>query len=311
MVFTTIQKFAPETAGDTHPVLSDRRNVVVVADEAHRSQYGFQDGYAKHLREALPGATYLGFTGTPIESQDKSTRSVFGDYIDVYDLTRAVEDGATVPIFYESRLVKVALPEDAHETLDELADEITAEERLDLVARDLVGHWELRRGAMVGKAMVVTMSRRIAVELYERIVALRPEWHDDDPTQGAIKAMHTLYVDKPVQGAGLMQAIARVNRTFRDENGGPIVNCIGVATNLRRALAEYSPTDRDQAGVPIEQMVAVMQEKHGIVGDLLHAARTTPPCARPPIGWRSAPPSWTSCWPNPTAPAGSSLRCSP
>lgn len=346
ILFTTIQKFAPETSGDTHPVLTDRRNVVVVADEAHRSQYGFQEGYAKHLRDALPNATYLGFTGTPIESQDKSTRSVFGDYIDVYDLTRAVEDGATVRIFYESRLVKVALPEDAHETLDELADEITegaeeaeairakskwarieavvgAEERLDLVARDLVEHWERRRDAMIGKAMVVTMSRRIAVDLYERIVALRPEWHDDDPERGVIKvvmtgsaadppafqphlhgkdvrqkikarakdpddpmeivivrdmwltgfdapAMHTMYVDKPMQGAGLMQAIARVNRTFRDKNGGLIVDYIGVATNLRRALAEYSPTDRDQAGVPIEQMVAVLQEKHGIVRDLLH-----------------------------------------
>jgi type I restriction enzyme R subunit len=346
ILFTTIQKFAPETRGDTHPVLTDRRNVVVVADEAHRSQYGFQEGYAKHLRDALPNATYLGFTGTPIESQDKSTRSVFGDYIDVYDLTRAVEDGATVRIFYESRLVKVALPADAHESLDELADEITegadeaeaikaktkwarveavvgAEERLELIARDLVDHWERRRDAMIGKAMVVTMSRRIAVDLYERIVALRPGWHDDDPARGVVKvvmtgsaadpaayqphlhakdvrqkikarakdpddpleivivrdmwltgfdapAMHTMYVDKPMQGAGLMQAIARVNRTFRDKNGGLIVDYIGVATNLRRALAEYSPTDRDQAGVPIEEMVAVMQEKYGIVRDLLH-----------------------------------------
>jgi type I restriction enzyme R subunit len=346
ILFTTIQKFAPEVRGDTHPVLTERRNVVVVADEAHRSQYGFQEGFAKHLRDALPNATYLGFTGTPIESQDKSTRSVFGDYIDVYDLTRAVEDGATVRIYYESRLVKVALPDDVRESLDELADEITegadeteatkaksrwgrveavvgAEERLDLVAQDLIDHWERRRSTMVGKAMVVAMSRRIAVDLYARLVALRPDWHDDDPAAGVIKvvmtgsaadpetyqphlypkdvrqkikarakdpddpleivivrdmwltgfdapAMHTMYVDKPMQGANLMQAIARVNRTFRDKNGGLIVDYIGVATNLRRALAEYSPTDRDQAGVPIEQMVAVMQEKHGIVRDLLH-----------------------------------------
>jgi type I restriction enzyme, R subunit len=346
IVFATIQKFAPETKGDIHPVLTHRRNVVVVADEAHRSQYGFREGYAKHLRDALPGATYLGFTGTPIESGDRSTRSVFGDYIDIYDLTRAVEDGATVRIFYESRLVKVSVPDDVLAGLDEQADEITetaeedealrakskwsrveavvgADERLGLVAADIVQHWERRRHELFGKAMIVTMSRRIAVDLYDKIVALRPDWHSDDPALGKIKvvmtgsaadpqryqphlhskevrkqlkaraknaddsleivivrdmwltgfdapSMHTMYVDKPMQGAGLMQAIARVNRTFRDKPGGLIVDYIGVATHLRNALAEYSPTDRDQAGVPIEEMVAVMREKHDIIRGLLH-----------------------------------------
>ena len=346
IIFTTIQKFAAEAKDDTHPVLTDRRNVVVVADEAHRSQYGFREGYAKHLRDALPNATYLGFTGTPIESGDKSTRAVFGDYIDIYDLTRAVEDGATVRIYYESRLAKVSLPADAHETIDALAEEITegaeeaeatqakskwarleavvgADERLDMIAADIVEHWEKRRAELFGKAMIVAMSRRIAVDLYNRIVALRPEWHDDDPERGKIKvvmtgsatdpeayqghlypkdvraklklrakdpddplaivivrdmwltgfdspALHTMYVDKPMQGAGLMQAIARVNRTFRDKPGGLIVDYIGVATNLRRAMAEYSPSDREQAGVPIEQMVAAMLEKHDIIHGLLH-----------------------------------------
>jgi len=356
IVFTTLQKFAPDTRGDTNPVLTDRRNVVVIADEAHRSQYGFTEaldpagrltsGLAKHMRDALPNATYLGFTGTPIESTDRSTRAVFGEYIDVYDLTRAVEDGATVRIFYESRLAKVSLDAEVVESLDELADEITenaeeadatrakskwarleaivgAQERLDIVAADIVEHWERRRAELFGKAMIVAMSRRIAVELYERIVALRPDWHDDDPDAGRIKvvmtgsasdpaafqphvhpkdvrkklklraknpddpleivivrdmwltgfdapAMHTMYVDKPMQGAGLMQAIARVNRTFRDKPGGLIVDYIGVATNLRQALAEYSPSDRDQAGVPIEDVVAVMLEKHDVVRGLLH-----------------------------------------
>ena len=357
IIFTTLQKFHPGEDGDTNPVLTDRRNVVVVADEAHRSQYGFGEsvdlktgqltaGLAKHLRDALPNATYLGFTGTPIERTDKSTRAVFGEYIDIYDLTRAVEDGATVRIFYESRLAKVSLDADLHATLDELADEITekaeqeeatraksrwarleaivgASDRLDLIAADIVDHWEKRRAGLVGKAMIATMSRRIAVELYERIVKLRPDWHSDDPETGKIKVvmtgsaadptsfqphiyskdvrkalklrakdpndplelvivrdmwltgfdapiMHTMYVDKPMQGAGLMQAIARVNRTFSDKPGGLIVDYIGIATNLRQALSEYSPSDRDQAGIPIEEMVAAMLEKHDIVRGILH-----------------------------------------
>lgn len=356
IVFTTLQKFAPGEDGDANLVLTDRRNVVVVADEAHRSQYGFgetldrhgrlRSGLAKHMRDALPGATYLGFTGTPIESNDKSTRSVFGDYIDVYDLTRAVEDGATVKIFYESRLAKIDLSDDDLAALDELADEITetveedaataaksrwsrleaivgADSRLDLIARDIVEHWEKRREALFGKGMIVTMSRRIAVRLYEKIIALRPDWHSDDPAKGKIKvvmtgsaadpaefqphihskdvrkdlklraknpddelelvivrdmwltgfdapSMHTMYVDKTMQGAGLMQAIARVNRTFRDKPGGLIVDYIGVFSNLQAALQEYSPSDRDQAGVPIDDMVAVMLEKHDIIRGLLH-----------------------------------------
>jgi len=356
IVFTTLQKFAPGEDGDANPMLSDRRNVVVVADEAHRSQYGFgetldrhgrlRSGLAKHMRDALPGATYLGFTGTPIESNDKSTRSVFGDYVDVYDLTRAVEDGATVKIFYESRLAKIDLSDDDLAALDELADEITetveedaaaaaksrwsrleaivgADSRLDLIARDIVEHWEKRREALFGKGMIVTMSRRIAVRLYEKIIALRPDWHSDDPAKGKIKvvmtgsaadpaefqphiyskdvrkdlklraknpddelelvivrdmwltgfdapSMHTMYVDKTMQGAGLMQAIARVNRTFRDKPGGLIVDYIGVFSNLQAALQEYSPSDRDQAGVPIDEMVAVMLEKHDIIRGLLH-----------------------------------------
>jgi len=356
IVFTTLQKFAPEQGGDSNPELTHRRNVVVVADEAHRSQYGFSEslaadgtlksGLAKHMRDALPNATYLGFTGTPIESADKSTRSVFGDYVDIYDLTRAVEDGATVRIFYESRLVKVSLDATDSAALDALADEITeqveqdaaakaksrwarveaivgAEERLDLIAKDIVDHWEKRTAALHGKGMIVAMSRRIAVDLYNKIVALRPDWHSDDPAKGRIKvvmtgsaadpaayqphiyskdikrdikaraknaddslelvivrdmwltgfdapSMHTMYVDKPMQGAGLMQAIARVNRTFHDKPGGLIVDYIGIATNLQEALAEYSPSDRDQAGVPIAEMVAMMLEKHDIVESLLH-----------------------------------------
>jgi type I restriction enzyme R subunit len=356
IVFTTLQKFAPGEDGDANPVLADRRNVVVVADEAHRSHYGFREyldrqgrlksGLAKHMRDALPGATYLGFTGTPIESNDKSTRSVFGDYIDVYDLTRAVEDGATVKIYYESRLVKIDLSDSDLDALDELTEEITetveqdaamaaksrwsrleaiigAESRLDLIARDIVEHWEKRREALFGKGMIVVMSRRIAVRLYEKIVALRPDWHSDDPATGKIKvvmtgsaadpaafqphihsrdvrkdfklraknpddelelvivrdmwltgfdapSMHTMYIDKTMQGAGLMQAIARVNRTFRDKPGGLIVDYIGVFANLQTALAEYSPSDRDQAGVPIDEIVSAMLEKHDIVRGLLH-----------------------------------------
>ena len=346
IIFTTIQKFAPDEKGDLHPLLTDRRNVIVIADEAHRSQYDVLDGYARHLRDALPNATYLGFTGTPIESTDRSTRQVFGDYIDIYDLTRAVEDGATVRIFYESRLAKVTLPEAARASIDDEVEEVTegaepdeaaraktrwarleaivgADDRLDAIAADIVEHWEGRRANLLGKAMIVCMSRRICVELYQRIVDLRPDWHDPDPASGKIKvvmtgsaadapafqphlhpketqrtikarakdaddrlelvivrdmwltgfdapAMHTMYVDKPMQGAGLMQAIARVNRTFRDKPGGLIVDYLGIAPNLRKALAEYSPTDRDQAGVPIEQMVAVMLEKHDIVRGILH-----------------------------------------
>lgn len=356
IIFTTLQKFRPGEDNDRNAVLTDRRNVVVVADEAHRSQYGFGEtldsegrlkaGLAQHLRDALPGATFLGFTGTPIESADKSTRAVFGDYVDIYDLTRAVEDGATVRIYYESRLAKVELSPEDYAELDAAADQITerveeseaakaksrwsrleaivgAEARLDLIAADIVAHWEKRREALFGKGMIVVMSRRIAVRLYEKIVALRPDWHSDDPALGKIKvvttgstddppefqphvytkdvrkdlkaraknpddpmelvivrdmwltgfdapSLHTMYLDKTMQGAGLMQAIARVNRRFRDKPGGLIVDYIGVFGNLQKALAEYSPSDRDQAGVPIEDIVAAMLEKHDIICGLLH-----------------------------------------
>ncbi len=356
IVFTTLQKFSPEEGGENNLVLTDRHNVIVVADEAHRSQYGFGEtlredgtlkaGYAKHMRDALPRATYLGFTGTPIEAMDRSTRAVFGDYIDIYDLTRAVEDGATVKIFYEPKLVKIGIEDSILEGIDEEVDEIVeqtddsqaaaaksrwarleaivgADERLDLVAREIVEHWEKRREALFGKAMIVAMSRRIAVKLYEKIVELRPDWHSDDPLSGKIKvvmtgsaadpgefqkhiydkqtrkkikdraknaddplelvivrdmwltgfdapAMHTMYVDKTMQGAGLMQAIARVNRTFRDKPGGLIVDLIGIYGSLQEALNVYSPSDRDQAGVPIDEMVAVMLEKYDIISGLLH-----------------------------------------
>ena len=341
IIFSTLQKFAPDEKGDAHPVLTDRRNVIVIADEAHRSQYDFLDGYARHLRDALPNATYLGFTGTPIETTDKSTRSVFGEYVDIYDLTRAVEDGATVRIYYESRLAKVRIKPDDREKIDIDVDGITegaalsdaeraksrwarleaivgSADRLDSIASDIVNHWEKRSENLTGKAMVVGMSRRICVELYERIVALRPSWHSEDPAKGRIKvvmtgsamdppefqphiypketlrslkarakdpndnleivivrdmwltgfdspSMNTMYVDKPMQGAGLMQAIARVNRTFLDKPGGLIVDYIGIAQKLRDALAAYSPSDREQAGVPIEEVIAIMLEKHDIV----------------------------------------------
>lgn len=355
IIFTTMQKFAYEN-DDRSKILTSRSNVIVIADEAHRSQYGFSEsgrvdgslksGLAKYLRDALPNATYLGFTGTPIESNDKSTRAVFGDYIDIYDLTRAVEDGATVKIFYEPKLVKIGINDALHEELDFLADQITesieeadasaaksrwarmeaivgADERIDLVAREIVEHWERRRAALLGKGMVVAMSRRIAVKLYERIVELRPDWHSDDPKSGKIKvvmtgsaadpsefqphiydkqtrkelklraknpdddlelvivrdmwltgfdapALHTMYVDKTMHGAGLMQAIARVNRRFKDKPGGLIVDLIGIYGSLQEALNIYSPSDRDQAGVPINEMVAVMLEKHDVITGILH-----------------------------------------
>jgi type I restriction enzyme R subunit len=346
IIFTTIQKFAPEVKGDVHPVLCERRNVVVITDEAHRSQYDFQDGFARHLRDALPNATYLGFTGTPIESADRSTKQVFGDYIDVYDLTRAVEDGATVRIYYESHLAKISLPDEAREVLDAEVAEVTegqeqqekdrvksrwarieavvgADERLGAIAADIVKHWELRRENLIGKAMIVCMSRRICVDLYAKLVELRPEWHSDDLEGGSVKVimtgsaadprrfqqhlhskddlrklkaraknpadalqlvivrdmwltgfdsppLNTMYIDKAMQGAGLMQAIARVNRTFRDKPGGLIVDYIGIAQNLKDALADYSPSDRDKAGVPIEQIVDIMLEKHDVVSGILH-----------------------------------------
>ena len=347
VVFTTIQKFFPEEKGDTHPALSQRRNIVVIADEAHRSQYDFIDGYARHMRDALPNASFVGFTGTPIELRDANTRAVFGDYISIYDIQRAVEDEATVPIYYESRLAKLALDESERPTIDPEFEEATegeeverkeklktrwaqleaivgAEQRLALVAQDIVAHFEQRLEALDGKAMVVCMSRRICIDLYRELVRLRPDWHHEDDDKGNLKvvmtgaasdppdwqplirnktrrealakrfrnvddplrmvlvrdmwltgfdapSLHTMYVDKPMRGHGLMQAIARVNRVFIDKPGGLVVDYLGLAHELKRALATYTEsggtgkTALDQA-----EAVAVMLEKYEICCGLFH-----------------------------------------
>jgi type I restriction enzyme R subunit len=347
VIFTTIQKFMPETKGDSYPLLSSRRNVVVVADEAHRSQYDFIDGFARHLRDALPNASFIGFTGTPIEGDDRSTPAVFGNYIDVYDIQRAVEDGATVRIYYEGRLAKIELLEDERPKIDPEFEEVTegqeeekkhklksrwarleamvgTEKRIALVAADLVNHFEDRNAAMDGKAMIVCMSRRICVDLHNAIVRLRPQWHHDDDDKGGIKVvmtgqasdreewqphirnkarreqiakrfkdpndplklvivrdmwltgfdapcMHTMYIDKPMQGHGLMQAIARVNRVFRDKPGGLVVDYLGLADQLKKALSTYTESGgKGKATFDQEEAVAVMREKHEVVCDMLH-----------------------------------------
>ena len=360
VVFTTIQKFFPEEKGDRHPLLSDRRNIVVIADEAHRSQYDFIDGYARHMRDALPNASFIGFTGTPIELQDANTRAVFGDYISVYDIQRAVEDGATVPIYYESRLAKLALDESARPSIDPDFEEATegeeverkerlktrwaqleaivgAEQRLRLVAEDIVSHFDDRTEALVGKAMIVCMSRRICVDLYDELVRLRPDWHHDDDTSGRIKvvmtgsasdppqwqrhirsksrrealakrfrnasdpfqivlvrdmwltgfdapSLHTMYVDKPMRGHGLMQAIARVNRVFRDKPGGLVVDYLGLSNELKQALATYTESGgTGQTAVDKDEAIALMLEKHEVCLAMLHGfdftawATGTPP----------------------------------
>jgi type I restriction enzyme R subunit len=357
VIFTTIQKFSPVTGETVYPMLSERRNIVVIADEAHRSQYGFRAkieqktgeisyGFAKYLRDALPNASFIGFTGTPIEQDDVNTPAVFGEYIDVYDISRAVEDGATVPIYYESRLARIELPEDEKPRIDAEIDELTedeavneqerikrkwatvealvgSEKRLAMVAADLVRHFENRVAAMDGKAMVVCMSRRICVALYQQIVALRPDWHSDDDAAGTIKivmtgsaadpqvwqphigtktrrdllakrakdprdtlklvivrdmwltgfdapSMHTMYIDKPMKGHGLMQAIARVNRVFRDKPGGLVVDYIGIAQNLKNALGQYSGSDQRQAGIDEAEAIAVLLEKFEVVKAMYH-----------------------------------------
>jgi len=347
VVFTTIQKFFPEERGDRHPVLSERRNIVVIADEAHRSQYDFIDGFARHMRDALPNASFVGFTGTPIEKTDANTRAVFGDYISVYDIQRAVHDGATVPIYYESRLAKLELKDSERPNIDPEFEEATegeeverkeklksrwaqleavvgSESRIQLVARDLVEHFEDRLATMDGKAMVVVMSRRIAVELYRALVVLRPAWHGETDDEGTLKvvmtgsasdpldwqphirnkkrredmaqrfrnpkdkfrivivrdmwltgfdapSLHTMYVDKPMRGHGLMQAIARVNRVFKDKPGGLVVDYLGLADELKKALATYTEaggtgeTALDQA-----EAVALMLEKYEVCLGLFH-----------------------------------------
>ncbi|MBS1856133.1 MAG: type I restriction endonuclease subunit R [Acidobacteria bacterium] len=341
VVFTTIQKFFPEEKGDKHPLLSERRNIVVIADEAHRSQYDFIDGFARHMRDALPNASFIGFTGTPIELTDKNTRAVFGDYISVYDIQRAVQDGATVPIYYESRLAKLDLDTAELPQVDAAFDEVTeteeqdrkeklkskwaaleaivgAEKRVELIAADLVRHFEQRLETLDGKAMIVCMSRRICVELYSALVKLRPAWHHEDDDKGALKVvmtgsasdpddyqphlrskarleelrkqfkkpsdpfkivivrdmwltgfdapcLHTMYIDKPMRGHGLMQGIARVNRVFKDKPGGLVVDYLGLADQLKAALATYTESGgQGKTAIDKAEAVAVMLEKHEI-----------------------------------------------
>ncbi len=347
LVFATIQKFFPEEKGDRHPVLSERRNIVVIADEAHRSQYDFIDGFARHMRDALPQASFVGFTGTPVELRDANTRAVFGDYISIYDIQRAVEDGATVPIYYENRLAKLSLDEGERPRIDPDFEEATegeevvrkeklktkwaqleavvgAESRLALIANDIVQHFEQRTDALVGKAMIVCMSRRICIDLHRQLAKLRPDWRQDDDDKGRMKvvmtgaasdpadwqphirnkarrealasrfrnpddpfqvaivrdmwltgfdapSLHTLYVDKPMRGHGLMQAIARVNRVFKDKPGGLVVDYLGLANELKAALATYTESGgTGQTALDQNEAVALMQEKHEVCCALFH-----------------------------------------
>lgn len=372
IVFTTIQKFLPEAGKNQYDQLSDRNNIVVIADEAHRTQYGFEGkvrdvvdketkekigeqivyGFAKYMRDALPAATYIGFTGTPIEGTDINTPQVFGNYIDRYDIKDAVEDGATVRIYYESRLAKVNLDEEGRRLIEEFDKEIEEDEeitekqkakakwskleaiighpeRIKNLAKDIVTHFEARQNVFEGKAMIVAMSRRIAVDLYREIVALRKDWHNDDITKGAIKVvmtttsadgpemikhhttkgqrkdlsermkdeadplkivivrdmwltgfdapcLHTLYIDKPMRGHNLMQAIARVNRVFKDKPGGLVVDYLGIATDLKKALSFYS--DAGGKGDPTEKLdkaVEIMLEKLEVVKQLFNEESKT------------------------------------
>jgi len=365
VVFTTIQKFQPEEGNNVYELLSDRKNIVVIADEAHRTQYGFKAktidakdekgnvvgkkivyGFAKYMRDALPNATYLGFTGTPIESTDVNTPAVFGNYVDIYDVAQAVEDGATVRIFYESRLAKVNLSEEGKQLVDDLDDELEQEDltntqkakakwtqlealvgsenRIKNIAKDIVAHFSQRQEVFEGKGMIVSMSRRIAADLYEAIIDLKPEWHSDDLNKGVIKvvmtsassdgpkiskhhttkeqrrtlaermknpddelqlvivrdmwltgfdapSMHTLYIDKPMKGHNLMQAIARVNRVYKDKPGGLIVDYLGIASDLKKALAFYA--DAGGKGDPTilqEQAVQLMLEKLEVISQMYH-----------------------------------------
>jgi type I restriction enzyme R subunit len=361
VIFTTIQKFLPKNKGERYPLLSDRRNIVFIADEAHRRQYGFAAhvvksraeqeayinyGFAQHLRDALPNASFIGFTGTPIELSDRSTRQVFGDVIDTYDIQQAVEDGATVRIYYEARLAKLGLQAEERPRIDEEFEEVTEGEEIEgkerlkskwarleamvgtpsrvaKIACDIVEHFERRLEVLEGKGMIVCMSRRICADLYDAIINLRPHWRDDADDKGFIKvvmtgsaadpaafqphirskprreklaeefkkpsspiklvivrdmwltgfdapSLHTMYIDKPMQGHGLMQAIARVNRVFKDKQGGLVVDYLGLADQLKQALSNYTAHDREQAGIPVEQAVRLMQAKYEVVSDLMH-----------------------------------------
>jgi type I restriction enzyme R subunit len=345
IVFTTIQKFLPEEKGMEYPKLSDRRNIIVIADEAHRSQYDFVDGYARHMRDALPKATFIGFTGTPIDKEDKSTIEVFGDYIDIYDIQQAVEDGATVRIYYESRLAQVKLSEENQKIVDEQVEELTESDelterqkrfakwtgkesvvgslpRLKQVAADIVQHFEERYKVSQGKAMIVCMSRRICVALHDEIIKLRPQWYDEKDDKGQLKVimtgsasdpadwqqhirtttrravigdrvknpddnlkmvivrdmwltgfdapcLNTLYVDKPMSGHNLMQAIARVNRVFHDKEGGLVVDYIGIAHDLKNALSTYTESKgRGKLTHDKEEAVAIMMSYFEVVQNM-------------------------------------------
>ena len=362
IIFTTIQKFALDEGETSFPVLTRRQNVIVICDEAHRSQYGFNAalkadggykyGYAKHMRDALPTATFLAFTGTPVSSTDRDTRSVFGDYVSIYDIEQAVADGATVPVYYESRLVKLDLKESETPQLDALVDELSEDEeesatsdrkkqwaalekvvaaqpRLAQVAKDLIAHFEERQTLLEGKAMFVAMSREACVALYNEIIKLRPDWHSEDPAAGAIKivmtgsssdkehirqhvypketrkllekrfksetdplkivivrdmwltgfdapVVNTLYVDKPMRGHNLMQAIARANRVFKDKPGGLVVDYIGIATELKEALKEYTASKgKGRPTVDSAEAFSVFLDKVDIIRGLLHGCDYT------------------------------------
>ena len=360
VIFTTIQKFLPEEGKNDFPLLSERSNIIVIADEAHRSQYGFRAnvskdeeevvsvkyGYAKYLRDAIPNATFIGFTGTPIETADRSTPAVFGTYVDIYDVQQSVEDGSTVRIYYESRLAKVDIKPEERPHIDEKFEEVTegeevssreklkskwasiekvvgSEKRIRAIAKDMLEHWESRLSVMDGKALVVCMSRRIAIDLHNELVRLRPEWYSRDDDTGVIKVimtgsaadgeswqehirnkerrqylaerfkdtkdpfkiaivrdmwltgfdapiLNTMYIDKPMKGHTLMQAIARVNRIFSGKSGGLVVDYLGLAFELKKALSEYSEGDRRETGIHIDEAIALMKEKYEIVLDMFH-----------------------------------------
>jgi len=355
IIFTTIQKFKPEEG--EMPVLTDRRNVIIIADEAHRSQYGLEAkadsktgevkyGYAKYLRDALPNASFIGFTGTPIDLEDRSTTAVFGHTIDTYDMTRAVEDEATVKIYYENRIIKLEADEEELKAIDEEFDELTegqediekeknkgkwsrleaivgSPNRVKKLAEDIVTHYEEKTKAIDGKAMVVCMSRKICADIYDEIIALRPDWHSNDVDKGKIKvvmtgsaadserlqqhvggkqrrdtlakrmkdnsdelkivivrdmwltgfdvpSMHTMYIDKPMKGHNLMQAIARVNRVFKEKSGGVVVDYIGILESLKSALRQYTDSDRGNTGINTDVAIGVMLEKLEILQDMFH-----------------------------------------
>lgn len=346
VIFTTIQKFLPEKEQLNFPKLSDRRNIVVISDESHRTNYGLVDGFAKHMRDALPNASFIGFTGTPIEGTNVNTRAVFGDYIDIYDMTQSINDGATVKIFYECRLAKIGLKNDLIPKIENELEIITeeqelsekqrtkakwaqleaiigAKERLKLVAKDILTHFEKRKNDVGGKAIIVGISRRVCVDLYDEIVKLKPNWHSNDDTKGKIKiimsgsasdiekfqphirnkkgkedlatrmknpddeleivivrdmwltgfdapCINTMYIDKPMKGHSLIQAISRVNRIFEGKTAGLIIDYIGIGDFLKKALMIYTNKDKENVGIPTEEAISLMVEKHQILKDILH-----------------------------------------